>query len=523
MDLRFRLQQPAARAVVRFGALVGTTAVLAACTLTPATSPPAEETFVAAEATNMFRVVYGTIAERYTDPVDIGDIATDGLRGLTDVDSALSIGRAVGEIELSDAGHAVTSIEAPPPRDSESWSKLSVKIWRDARRVSPALAAATPEQVYEHIFDRVIGDLDVNGHYATAAEARRTRQRRSGYIGIGIGVGVQNGEPVIVEVTGRSPAERAGLRVGDALLQIDGRPVRGLSTDTITQQLQDDVSGWVQLVVRRPKRGLMRFVVLKSYLIPDTVRELYDDGILYLKISHFNQGTADDVASTLATATDELRGSVRGIILDLRGNPGGLLQQAVKVADLFLTDGPILSTRGRHPDSIRDYVAGGDDEAHGLPLVILVDGDAASAAELVAATLQDRGRAVIVGSSTYGKGTVQTVLPLPNGGELSFTWSRAIPPSGSDLRGRGVRPIVCTSGLYVADNEKVDRLLQANGVDGMDGDSSQPAVALGCPAEQREGPLDAIIARRLIENPVLYAQLLRREAQLAATAGEGVP
>ncbi len=138
-------------------------------------------------------------------------------------------------------------------------------------------------------------------------------------------------------------------------------------------------------------------------------------------------------------------------MLDLRGNPGGLLQQAVKVADLFLADGPILSTRGRHPDSVQDYVAGGDDITHGLPLVILIDGDTASAAELTAAALQDRDRAIVIGSTSYGKGTVQTVIPLPNGGELGFTWSHAVSPTGVNLRTGGVRPMLCTSGLYVGD------------------------------------------------------------------------
>ncbi len=517
MRLRIRLRPFATRGAALISALIAMTALLAACAATPAPPPQAEDSFVVSDASNMFKAVYGAIAERYTEPVDVGVIAMDGLRALTDVDPALAVGRTADRVEVTDAGKPVSSIEAPPGRDSEGWSRLSVKVWRDARRVSPALAATTPEEVYEHIFDRAIGDLDVNGHYSTAVEARRNRQRRSGYTGIGVGIGSQGGEPVIVEVNGRGPAERAGLRVGDILMQVDGRPVSGLSAEEVSEQLQDDVSGWVRLTVRRPNRGLMRFVVLKSYLIPDTVRERYDEGILYLTISHFNQGTADDIGSTLATATGELRGSVRGIVLDLRGNPGGLLQQSVKVADLFLADGPILSTRGRHPDSNQDYVAGGDDEAHGLPLVILVDGDAASAAELVAASLQDRGRAVVVGSSTYGKGTVQTVLPLPNGGELSFTWSRAIPPSGRDLRGQGVRPIVCTSGVYVADDELIDKLLQA------DGDGVQPAAALGCPAERRDGPLDAAIARRLIENPSLYAQLLHQEAQFATAVRQAVP
>ena len=491
-------------------------AVLGGCATAPPPPAAPEDSFVAADAGNMFRAAYGAIAERFTERADIGAIATDGLRGLADVDPALAIGRSGDRIEVSAAGRPIASLDAPGAFDSDAWGKLSVKVWREARHASPLLAAASPEDVYERIFDRAVAALDPNGRYSTAAEARRNRERRDGYTGIGVRIGTQQGETVITEVTGRGPAERAGVRVGDILTQIDGRPVAGLDTETVLGRLQDDVSGWVRLAVRRPNRGTLRFVVLKNYLIPDTVRERYEDGILYLTISHFNQGTAEDVASTLATATGELRGSLRGIVLDLRGNPGGLLQQSVKVADLFLAQGPILATRGRHPDSVQDYTAGGDDAAAGMPLAILVDGEAASAAELVAAALQDRRRAVVIGSSTYGKGTVQTVVPLPNGGELSFTWSRAVPPSGTDLRGRGVRPAVCTSGLYFADGEAIERLLTVE-------DGAGPAAALGCPSERRDGPVDMAVARRLLQDPPLYARVVQHGMQVAATAREAVP
>ena len=133
-------------------------------------------------------------------------------------------------------------------------------------------------------------------------------------------------------------------------------------------------------------------------------------------------------------------------MLDLRGNPGGLLKQSIKVADLLLTQGKIISTRGRHADSIHNYEAGGHDLAFGLPVLVLVDGKSASAAEIVAAALQDRDRAVVIGTSSFGKGSVQTVIRLPNDGEITLTWSKLVAPSGYLLHGLGVRPAICTSG-----------------------------------------------------------------------------
>lgn len=470
--------------------------------------PPAvvqEEPFAAPEAHNMFKLGYAAIVERFLDPVSAEDVALNGMGGLANIDPALSIAKVRDQVEMDMSGRRVLSVPTPKSRDVDGWARLSVQLWRAARSHSPRLAATPQEDVYEAIFDRITAMLDANSRYATPAEARRNRQRRDGYYGIGVTVRLEQGEPMISEVVGRAPAERAGIRVGDVLIQIDGRPLGGLSATEVEALLQESVDGRVRLTVRR-LRTTLRFVVTRRYLIPETVSKRYQDGILYLTVSHFNQGTTDEIATTLAEFSTPPASMLRGVVIDLRGDPGGLLQQAVKVADLFLVDGPILSTRGRHPDSSQDYVAGADDVAHGLPLIILIDHGTASAAELAAAALQDRGRAVVVGSSSYGKGTVQTVIPLPNGGELGFTWSRAIVPSGIDLRGRGVHPIVCSSGVYVADPDALDRLLAHAAVSsGAQGDAN-------CPSERRDGLVDPEVARRLIDDPALLTVLSAHES-----------
>ena len=184
--------------------------------------------------------------------------------------------------------------------------------------------------------------------------------------------------------------------------------------------------------------------------------------------------------------------SPKGLVLDLRGNPGGLLKQSIEVADLFLTQGQIVRTHGRHPDSEQRYEAGGEDIAHGLPLVVLVDGKSASAAEIIAAALQDHGRAVVIGTSSFGKGTVQTVIRLPNDGEITLTWSRLVTPSGYVLHGLGVMPDIFTSGA--AGNvrkEKQGRDLRA-----------------ACPAERRRKALEIEVARRLLSDRALYGRAL---------------
>ena len=465
----------------------------------------------------MFRAVYGVVGERYIDSVSAEQVALAALGGLATIDPALNVAKVHHEVELDVAGRRAVSLPTPTSRDADGWARTSVQVWRAAREISPHLAATPQESVYEAMFDRAAASLDANSRYATPAEARQNRQRRDGYYGIGISVQMSPDGPVITEVTGRSPAERAGLRVGDVLVQIDGRPVSGLSEAELDFLLQEEVSGRLRLTVRRLGRSTLRFVVTRSYLIPDMVKERYEDGILFLTVLHFNQDTADDITRTLNELLKLPTGQLRGIVLDLRGNPGGLLQQAVKVADLFLDDGPILETRGRHPDSVQDYVAGGDDVARGLPLVILIDGNTASAAELTAAVLQDRGRAIVVGSTSYGKGTVQTVVPLPNGGEIAMTWSYAVSPSGVSLRTGGVHPRICSVGLYVVDADAFDKFLAKA--------SSAEAVmnGLGCPAERRDGPVDPAIARRLLDQPSLFAAVLTPESLMAQMPPGPVP
>ena len=509
--------QPRRRLGLAVVLLIVVAGMAGGCAGTRSQEPAAEGSFAATDAEAVFEAAYRAIADRFIQPVSSESVASIALAGLSDIDASLAVGRVGDAVNLSAGGKQVASFPAPKASDADGWARLTVSLWRAARTVSPRLAAAADEDVYEAVLDRAVQALDSSSHYATALQASRNRQRRDGYNGVGVGVRIEDGEPTIVEVTGRSPAERSGLRVGDVLLSVDGRPVAGLSTEEINERLQDDVTGWVRLSVRRAGRPL-RFAVLRSYLIPDTVGVSYEDGILYLAINHFNQGTADGIEGTVKELSRSLTGRLRGIVLDLRGDSGGLLQQSIKVTDLFLAQGQILSTRGRHPDSNRDYVAGGVDIAADLPLAILIDGVSASAAEIVAAVLQDRERAVVIGSSSYGKGTIQTVVPLPNGSELSITWSQAVPPAGGVLTGRGVTPAVCTSGLYVTDPDVIDRVLRRAVGPG------EQETETGCPAEERrDSAVDLEIARRLINDHRLYASLLRRQPLVAEVPLRAVP
>jgi carboxyl-terminal processing protease len=238
--------------------------------------------------------------------------------------------------------------------------------------------------------------------------------------------------------------------------------------------------------------------------------------VAYFKVTGFNRHTAPTLSRLVRDARTEIGPRMKGIVIDLRNNPGGLLTQGIAVADMFLNAGRILTTRGRHPDSLQRFDATGTDIAGGLPLVVLIDGKSASSSEIVAAALQDLGRAVLVGSSSYGKGTVQTVLPLPNDGELILTWAKLYAPSGYALHHLGVIPNVCTSksaddpakpinDIRHGDFDPVKVIQSRRQADGMS-DSAQAALTQLCPQqteERADKDVELEVALKLLADPAL--------------------
>lgn len=252
--------------------------------------------------------------------------------------------------------------------------------------------------------------------------------------------------------------------------------------------------------------------------LPPTVGLKLGDHVALAQIVGFNQQTAASLEEKLALAQTTFGRQWKGLILDLRGNPGGILEQAVKTADLFLGSGRVVATRGRHPMSSVNHEAGEGDAIHGLPMVVLIDGKTASSAEVLAAALQDRGRAVVVGSASFGKGLVQTVIALPNGGEIDLSWSRLLAPSGYALQGLGVLPNVCANprakrnglaGLSQADALAADfAQWRTVGVGSM---AARQKLRQTCPpfAPEEENAWDAEeLALALLADRSLYAKAL---------------
>ena len=483
--------------------------------------------FSADAAEEIFTVGFSSIVARYIDPIVVEKLALDGLRGFGAIDPAMTAVREGDRVSIRGGGQPVASRPIPNADDPQVWSRLVTDMAVAARSHSPELAAVDAEKIYEAVFDSALARLDIYSRYAGAEEAARNRARRDGYGGIGLRFGILEGTVRITSVLPETPAERAGLQKNDRITHIGDLPVTGMENAEISRHLRGPVHSRVVLTVLRDGVAApLRIALERSHIVPQTVTAHVSDRVLYLKISNFNQETASAVETHVAKAKRELGKTFRGLILDLRGNPGGILRQATRIADLFLSQGRMMSTAGRHPDSAQIYEASEPDIADGRPIVVLIDGKSASAAEIVASALQDRDRAVVVGTSSYGKGTVQTVIRLPNEGEITLTWSRLVAPSGYALHGLGVMPNICTSGLIAGDETSVARSLRRAEKDagtlaawrraGLADEKLSQKLRASCPAEANENAgIETAVALRLLREPALFQRTLARSAATA--------
>ena len=499
--------------------------VLGACASPRGDGDAGRDHFSAPAAEEVFAAGYSNISDRYIEPISLRRVGIEGVRGLGAIDPELKVRPDGNDIVLAYGDHEIARRPLPISDDPRAWAALTVDLSLVGRQNSDDLRSADAEKLYEAVFDGVLSELDLYSRYAGASEARRHRAKREGFGGIGIRYRLVNGVATITQVTPKTPAAEANITPGDRITHIGKVAIGGLPSRRITDQIRGPLKTRVVLTIERDGRDTPFAVELeRRHIVPETIRARIENGIIVARVLSFNQ----DTAASLGRKIKALRGKnadVAGLVLDMRSNPGGLLKQSVKVADLLLTQGTIVDTRGRHPDSLHSYEAGGDDLLAGLPVVVLIDGKSASAAEIVAAALQDRHRAVVVGTTSFGKGTVQTVVRLPNDGEMTLTWSRFVAPTGYMLQGLGVLPAVCTSG------NKDDALALASALNdqaassarmedwrrpGLKGKDEAKALRAACPSQRRGDDVDLRVALRLLKAPALYARAMGVSASMAS-------
>ncbi|MEE8334590.1 MAG: S41 family peptidase [Alphaproteobacteria bacterium] len=389
---------------------------------------------------------FENLADRHISPFQPGPAALTGLGRLSDIDGQLEFAWSERSVRLLLNGTAIAEHPTPAADDIYGWAEITATLLEDARRGSAVVAAEATEELHRVIFEGVLKGRDKYSRYLTPEIARNSRASRDGFGGIGITINNNEEMTVVRRVHDDTPAARAGIREGDRITHVDAAPIGGKPLSAVVRLLRGPVGDPVDLTLRREavKAALTR-TLIRDHIVPQTVRTRTRNGIIELELSSFNQGTARAVRKAIVRIARQTRGGVKGIVLDLRDNPGGLLDQAVAVSDIFIDHGRIISTRGRHSESNQIFDATPGRLLATTPMAVLINGRSASAAEIVAVALRDSGRAAIVGSSSYGKGTVQTIVRLPNNGELIITWARIYAPSGQTLHAQGIVPAICTN------------------------------------------------------------------------------
>ncbi|MBI3517367.1 MAG: S41 family peptidase [Proteobacteria bacterium] len=469
-------------------------------------------------STNAARHIFATglenIDRMYIDPVLVSTIALHGMQALSSLDPEVKVERNGDTVRLTAGPKLAASYIAPADHDSSGWAAVVAGALGAGRESSEKLRATTVENLYQTVFDGAMHDLDRFSRYVGRSSARDSRASRDGFGGIGIEPRIEEGVVRIGAVLPETPAAKGGLQVGDRITHVDGTALVGMSDRAVIALMRGPEGTDVTLTVARNVQPPFALTLRRARIVPATITYRREAGdIAYFHITGFNTQTSDALRVMVARAKTEIGRNLRGVVLDLRDNPGGYLDQGVGVARLFVNNGRVLTTRGRHPDSEQIFDANQTDILNGLPMVVLINGGSASSAEIVAAALQDLDRAVLIGSSSYGKGTVQHLTTLPNEGELLLTWARLYAPSNYALQRLGVIPNICTSGQSASAAKSIEDLRigrldpiapvsARRGADGLS-ETAQVALAATCPARTGVNDADLEVARAMLTDPAL--------------------
>ena len=379
---------------------------------------------------------------------------SNGVQTLVVATAGVVLGAGLMLLRGGSADREAAAAAAPPSAAAVARSLLDEV---EERVRNEYVEAVTKEQLDLAAVDGMVASLDPHSAFLDPAEYEAMRVSTAGhYSGIGLEVAARDGRIAVVTPIDGSPAARAGLRRGDILLEIDGRTVAGGSLAEIIERMRGFAGSTVRLTVERSgEPEPLRFELQRSDVQVRTVRaEALPGRYGYLRVTHFTDSTPRDLGRALATL--QSAAPLRGLVLDLRGNPGGVLESSVSVADEFLDSGVIVRAEGRTAESRFVLRATEGDALRSAPLVVLIDRGSASGAEIVAGALRDHGRATLMGERTFGKGSVQTVMPLANGQALKLTTSRYFTPSGASLHDRGLEPDVSLPGASHRDEQAAE-------------------------------------------------------------------
>jgi len=379
---------------------------------------------------------------------------------------ALTIALVVG----SPLAFAAEPAIAPASAAASAKAPLPLEELRTFAEVMDRIKAAYVEPVddktlLENAIKGMLSNLDPHSAYLGPEDFAELQESTSGeFGGLGIEVGTEDGNIKIVSPIDDTPASKAGIQAGDFIVKINGQPTRGLSMTEAVDKMRGKIGQKITLTLVRSGGTPFDVTLTRANIQVKSVKaQLLEDGYGYIRITQFQVKTGEEVASALSKLRRENGNKrLKGIILDLRNNPGGVLQSAVEVVDHFITKGLIVYTKGRIANSELRFSATGKDLSEGVPLVVLINGGSASASEIVAGALQDQKRGVVMGTTSFGKGSVQTVLPLNNDRALKITTALYFTPNGRSIQAQGIVPDIEVSRAKITREQDTEYYKEAD-------------------------------------------------------------
>lgn len=338
-----------------------------------------------------------------------------------------------------------------PMQDLRAFAEIFGRIKQDY--VEPV----EDRELLEHAIRGMLSGLDPHSAYLNAEEYKSLQVGTTGeFGGLGIEVGLEDGFVKVIAPIDDTPAQRAGVQAGDLIVKLDDRPIKGVSLDEAVKLMRGKRGTSITLtIVREGEKKPLSITVVRDVIRVASIKSrMLEAGFGYLRISHFQSRSTQDMLQHISELKSQAGGKLRGLVLDLRNNPGGILNGAVAVSDAFLTKGIIVYTQGRDAESRLDFTAAPDNVLEGSPIVVLVNGGSASASEIVAGALQDHKRAVIMGARTFGKGSVQTIVPVNSHAAVKLTTARYFTPSGRSIQAEGITPDIVLSDIKVTSVNK---------------------------------------------------------------------
>jgi len=355
---------------------------------------------------------------------------------------------AVSLFALANTDHSAIAVE----RSSHDETFKQLELFADvlARIRTDYVVDVNDGELIEDAINGMLQSLDPHSSYVNPEGFRDLQIDTSGqYGGLGMEVTTEEGFVKVIAPIDNTPAKKAGVKAGDYITEIEGESIMGLALTEAVKRMRGKPGEPITITIVREDEEAKEYTLVREIIKRQTVRHEVKDGIGYIRIAQFNEKANEGLGKAIKALKKELGGSIPGIVLDLRGNPGGLLDQSVSVSSAFLDGGEVVSTRGRSANDTERYNGQSGELAKGVPLVILIDGASASASEIVAGAVQDRGRGLLVGMTSFGKGSVQSVIPLRGGrdGAIRLTTQRYYTPSGRSIQGTGIDPDIYVSAV----------------------------------------------------------------------------